>query len=63
MVYLSFLDFFFIVTQSSNQDDLQYDLEIKRTLHRLRREARKNSGKPNLALDSLFARDFDLEEE
>ena len=32
-------------------------------MHRLRREARKNSKEHNLALDSLFASDFDLEEE
>ena len=51
------------ITRSSNQDDLQYDLEIKRTLRRLRREARKNSEEHNLALDSLFASDFDLEED
>ena len=49
------------VTRSSNQGDLQYDLEIERTLRRLRREARKNSEEHNLALDSLFASDFDLE--
>ena len=49
------------VTQSSNQGDLQYDLEIKRTLRRLRWEARKNSKEHNLALDSLFASDSDLE--
>ena len=32
-------------------------------MRRLRREARKNSEKHNLAHDSLFANDFDLEEE
>ena len=52
-----------IVTRSSNQGDLQYDPEIERTLHRLRREAKKNYEEHNLALDSLFASDFDLEEE
>ena len=51
------------VTRSSNQGDLQYDPEIERTLPRLRREARKNSEEHNLALDSLFASDFDLEED
>ena len=51
------------VTRSSNQGDLQYNPEIERTLHRLRREARKNSKEHNLALDSLFASDFDLEED
>ena len=51
------------VTRSSNQGDLQYDPEIERTLRRLRREARKNSEKHNLVLDSLFASDFDLEED
>ena len=51
------------VTQSSNQGDLQYDLEIEKTLHKLRREARKNSEEHNLALDSLFASDSNLEEE
>ena len=51
------------VTRSSNQGDLQYDLEIERTLCRLRREAKKNSEEHDLALDSLFASDFDLEEE
>ena len=40
---------------------MQYDPEIERTLRRLRREARKNSKEHNLALDSLFASDFDLE--
>ena len=51
------------VTQSSNQGDLWYNLKIERTLHRLRREARKNSKEHNLVLDSLFASDFDLEED
>ena len=32
-------------------------------MRRLRREARKNSEKHNLALDSLFASDSDLEDE
>ena len=50
------------VTQSFNQGDLQYNPEIERTLCRLRKEARKNSEKQNLTLDSLFASDFDLEE-
>ena len=52
-----------IVTQSSNQGDLRYNLKIERTLHRLRREARKNSKEHNLVLDSLFASDSNLEEE
>ena len=51
------------VTRSSNQGDLQYDPEIERTLCRLRKEARKNSEEHNLALDSMFASNFDLEEE
>nr|XP_023871776.1 uncharacterized protein LOC111984376 [Quercus suber] len=51
------------ITRSSNQGDLQYDPEIERNLCKLRREARKNSEEHNLALDSLFASDFDLEEE
>ena len=51
------------VTRSSNQGDLQFDLEIERTLRKLKREARKNSEEHNLALDSLFASDSDLEEE
>ena len=51
------------VTWSSNQGDLQYNPEIERTLRRLRREARKNSEEHNLALDSLFASDFDLEDD
>ena len=42
---------------------MQYNPEIERTLRRLRREARKNSEEHNLALDSLFASDFDLEED
>nr|XP_023900927.1 uncharacterized protein LOC112012777 [Quercus suber] len=46
-----------------NGGDLQYDPEIERTLRRLGKEARKNSEEHNLALDSLFANDFDLEEE
>lgn len=41
------------VTRSSNQGDLQYDPEIERTLHRLRREAQRNSKEDDLALDSL----------
>ena len=46
------------VTRSSNQGDLQYDLEIERTKSWL-----KNSEEHNLALDSLYASDFDLEED
>ena len=42
---------------------MQYDPKIERTLRRLRREARKNFEEHNLALDSLFASDFDLEED
>ena len=42
---------------------MQYEPKIKRTLRRLRREARKNFEEHNLALDSLFASDFDLEED
>ena len=45
------------LTRSSNQDDLQYDL------CRLRREARKKFEEHNLALDSLFASNSDLEKE
>ena len=52
-----------IVTRSSNQGDFQCDPEIERTLCRLRREARRNSEKNNLALDSLFSSKSDLEEE
>ena len=51
------------ITRSSNQGDLQYDIEIERTLHRLRKEARKNFEEHNLALDSLFTSNFDLEED
>ena len=51
------------VTRSSDQGDLQYDLDIERTLLRLRREARKNFEEHNLALDSLFASGSNLEEE
>ena len=51
------------ITRSSNQGDLQYNLEIERTLRRLKREARKDSEEHNLALDSLFASDFELEED
>ena len=51
------------VTRSSNQGVLQYDPEIGRTLHRLRRKVRRNSKEHDLALDSLFASNFDLEEE
>jgi hypothetical protein len=51
------------VTRSSNQGDFQYDPEIERTLCRLRREAQRNSEENDLALDFLFASDFDLEEE
>ena len=52
-----------IVTRSSNQGDFQCDPEIERTLCRLKREARRNSEKNNLALDSLFSSKSDLEEE
>ena len=51
------------VTRSSNQGVLQYDPEIERTLRRLRRKVRRSSKKHDLALDSLFAIDSDLEEE
>ena len=51
------------VTRSSNQGDFQFDPEIERTLRRLRRKVRRNSEEHDLALDSLFASDFDLEEE
>ena len=51
------------VTRSSNQGVLQYDPEIKRTLRRLRRKVRRNSEEYDLALDSLFASNFNLEEE
>ena len=51
------------VTRSSNQGVLQYDPEIERTLCRLRRKVRRNSEEYDLALDSLFASNFDLEEE
>ena len=51
------------VTRSSNQGVLQYDLEIERTLRRLRRKVRRNSEEHDLALDSLFASNSDLEEE
>ena len=51
------------VTRSSNQGDLQYNPKIENALRRLRREARKNFEEHNLALDSLFASDFDLEED
>ena len=36
---------------------------MDRTLCRLRREARKNSEEHNLAFDSLFASNFDLEDD
>jgi hypothetical protein len=52
-----------IVTWSSNQGDFQYDLEIERTLCRLRKEARRNSEENDLALDFLFASDSNLKEE
>ena len=42
---------------------MQYDLEIERTLRRLRRKVRRSSEEHNLALDSLFASNSDLEEE
>ena len=51
------------VTRSSNQGDFQFDPEIERTLRRLRRKVRRNSEEHDLALDSLFASDSDLEEE
>ena len=51
------------VTRSSNQGVLQYDPEIERTLCRLRRKVRRSSEEHNLAFNSLFASDSDLEEE
>ena len=51
------------INRSSNQGVLQYNLEIERTLHRLRRKVRRNSKEQDLALDSLFASDSDLEKE
>ena len=51
------------VTRSSNQGDLQYYSEIKRTLRKLRRKVRRNFEEHDLALDSLFASDSNLEEE
>ena len=54
---------FIIVTRSSNQGVLQYDLEIERTLRRLKRKVWRNSEEHDLALDSLFASNSDLEEE
>ena len=51
------------VTRSSNQGDFQFDPEIERTLRRLRSKVRRNSEEHDLALDSLFASNFDLEEE
>ena len=51
------------VTRSSNQGDLQNNPEILRTLCRLRRKALRNSAEHDLALDSLFASDSNLEEE
>ena len=49
------------VTRSSNQGVLQYGPEIERTLRRLRRKVRRSSKEHDLALDSLFASDSDLE--
>ena len=51
-----------IVTRSSNQGDFHCNPKIERTFNRLRREAQINSKKNNLALDSLFASESDLEE-
>ena len=42
---------------------MQYDPEIERTLRRLRRKVRRNLEEHDLALDSLFASDSDLEGE
>ena len=50
-------------TRSSNQGVLQYDPEIERTLHKLRRKIRRNFEEHDLAVDSLFTSDSDLEEE
>ena len=52
-----------IVTRSSNQGDFQCNQDIERTLCRLWREAWRNSEENNLALDTLFASDYDLEED
>jgi hypothetical protein len=51
------------ITRSSNQGDFQYNLEIERSLRRLRREARRNSEGNDLALDFLFNSDSDLKDE
>ena len=51
------------VTRSSNQGVLQYDPEIERTLRRLRRKVWRSSEEHDLALNSMFASDSDLEEE
>jgi hypothetical protein len=52
-----------IVTRSSNQGDFQCDPKIEIILLRLRREARRNSKENDMALDSLFGSDSNLEEE
>ncbi|XP_068636078.1 uncharacterized protein [Aristolochia californica] len=51
------------VSRSSNKGDLLCDPEIEKTLHRLRREAQRNSEENDLALDSPFDSEPDLEEE
>ena len=51
------------VTRSSNQGDFQYNPEIERILCRIRKKVQRNYEVHNLALDSLFASNPDLEEE
>ena len=42
---------------------MQYDPEIERTLHRLMKKVRRSFEEHDLALNSLFASDFNLEKE
>jgi hypothetical protein len=61
--FFEFSGLFMTVTRSFNQGDLRCDIEIERTLHRLRRKIRRNSEENDLTFDSLLASDSDLEEE
>ncbi|XVF40212.1 hypothetical protein PTKIN_Ptkin01aG0093500 [Pterospermum kingtungense] len=51
------------VTQSSNQSELKFDPKPERNFHGLIREVQLKSEENELALDLLFASDFDLKEE
>jgi hypothetical protein len=50
------------VTRSTNQDYLQFDPEVERTFHRLRREAKLMFEEKDFCLDQLFVADTKVKE-